>query len=141
REIVAPADVGAHLGEYNVTPAFLMESYSPHLASFSSTYDAKVSDRGMHLLVAPASSPIRGFTRAVFLAVMDSLFADASAQRIVVEPDVRNEKIRALNRYAGFEELKEIEIPATPTSPGKRAMLSVCSRSAYLKSRALRLAR
>ncbi|MEM6532142.1 MAG: GNAT family N-acetyltransferase [Myxococcota bacterium] len=135
REIVAPADVEAFLGHFDDAAAFLIETYHPSLAPFAGHYDAAASDRGMHVLVAPPDRPIRGFTRAVFCTVMDFLFDDAQVRRVVVEPDARNDKIRALNRFAGFVELKEIDIEATATAPGKRAMLSICTREAYAGAR------
>ncbi|RPK83540.1 hypothetical protein EES46_25295 [Streptomyces sp. ADI98-10] len=41
-------------------------------------YKAEPGDVGIHFPVAPADSPVHGFTRAVVTAVMDSLFADPS---------------------------------------------------------------
>ena len=135
RDIIAPNDVEAHLGFYTDAPAFLLETYRPHCSVLVHHYESWASDQGMHLLVAPAERPIPGFTRAVFFFVMDFLFLDSETTRVVVEPDVRNEKIRALNLVAGFQEMAEIDLPATSTTPAKRAMLSICSREDYAVAR------
>ena len=50
---------------------------------------------------------MHGFTRAVFGAVLDHCFADPGVRRVVVEPDARNEPIRALNRAFGFREARD----------------------------------
>ena len=58
----------------------------------------------MHVLVAPAE-PVRecpGFTGAVFETILDFLFSDPLVDRVVVEPDIRNTKIQALNERMGF---------------------------------------
>ena len=131
RAIVEPEHVWALLGYFEGSPVFLTECYRPvedHLANY---YAVDPGDRGMHLLVAPPRRRIHGFTRAVFRTVIEMLFADPAATRVVVEPDVRNEKIRALNRAFGFQEIETIELPPTPTAPGKTAMLSWCTRQDF----------
>ncbi|MEM6274148.1 MAG: GNAT family N-acetyltransferase [Myxococcota bacterium] len=132
REIVAPEHTDAFLGRHESAACFLIETYRPSRTFLADYYDAEESDRGMHLLVAPVKVPISGFTRAVFSSVMRFLFDDPEAERVVVEPDVRNTKIRALNRYAGFVEARTIDLPETATTPAKTAMLSFCSREAFV---------
>ena len=67
-----------------------------------------------------------GFTRAVFRAVMEHCFADPAVRRVVVEPDVRNERIRALNKAAGFARSR-----ARCSCRTKEAALSFCTRDAW----------
>jgi hypothetical protein len=136
RTITSPARSSAHLGSHRGEPAFLVECYHPQDDIVGRFYRAEASDRGMHVLVAPAERPLPGFTRAVFFFVMDFLFSDPEARRVVVEPDARNEKIRALNRLAGFTEVTQLSLPATETNPAKAAVLSFCTREAYAEARA-----
>jgi hypothetical protein len=84
----------------------------------------------MHLLVAPPSSgPEHGYTTAVMDAVLARLFSRPEVERVVVEPDVRNTRIHALNERLGFQ-------PAgTVALPDKEALLSFCTRSGYLAAR------
>ena len=82
-------------------------------------------DLGMHVLVAPTDAPRRGFTRQVFRVVMEHCFADPAVRRVVVEPDVRNDRIAALNKAAGFEVVRRVRLRT------KEAALSVCSRDAW----------
>lgn len=132
REIVRPAHIHALLGFHDASPAFLVECYRPSEDSLAQHYNASPHDRGMHILVAPAEKPIAQFTWHAFTTVMDYLFSDPSVRRVVVEPDIRNEKIQALNLKAGFVPQKTIELPETPTTPGKTALLSFCTRESYV---------
>lgn len=115
----------AHIGLHNGEPAFLMERYDPRYAELTGLYDPEPGDVGMHFLVAPTDRPVRGFTRAVITAVMEELFADPATRRVVVEPDVRNTAVHALNAAVGFVPEREID------KPEKRALLSFCTRARF----------
>ena len=111
------------------SPAFLMESYAPDHSPLAGTYPVAGGDRGMHLLVGPPETPRTGFTSAVFEAVLEFLFADPAVTRIVVEPDVRNTKIAALNARFGFIPDRLIDLP------DKTARLSFCTRAGFAAAR------
>jgi RimJ/RimL family protein N-acetyltransferase len=82
----------------------------------------------MHFLVAPSDTPVHGFTRAVITAVMEHLFADPATRRVVVEPDVNNTAVHALNEAVGFVPEREIR------KPEKKALLSFCTRERFAKA-------
>ncbi|MFJ7156655.1 GNAT family N-acetyltransferase [Streptomyces sp. NPDC101118] len=115
------AFIGLHDGE----PAFLMERYDPSELELVGLYDAEPGDVGMHFLVAPTDTPRSGFTRAVITTVMAALFDDAATRRVVVEPDVRNKAVHALNEAVGFVPEREVE------KPEKTALLSFCTRAQF----------
>jgi len=115
----------AFLGEHDGRPAFLMERYEPAHDAVGQVYDVAPGDIGMHVLVGPAVTPIAGFTAAVFETIMDSLFSDPLVDRVVVEPDVRNVKIQALNERMGFRKHSVVQLP------DKQAWLSFCTRDQY----------
>ncbi|MEU7551963.1 GNAT family N-acetyltransferase [Streptomyces sp. NPDC044571] len=115
------AFIGLHEGE----PAFLMERYDPGRLELVGLYDARPGDVGMHFLVAPSDRPLGGFTRAVITTVMAALFADAATQRVVVEPDVGNTAVHALNEAVGFVADGPIR------KPEKEALLSFCTRAGF----------
>lgn len=117
----------AWLGLEDGAPAFLMESYEPAHSPLAAHYAVHPADTGMHLLVGPAEHPRTGFTTGVFRSVLQFLFADEGTQRIVVEPDVRNVKIAALNARMGFVPARRISLP------DKEALLSFCTREDYLR--------
>lgn len=112
----------AWLGRVDGAPAFLAETYDPFRSELADLPELRPGDLGMHVLVAPTDRPVHGFTRVVFGAVLDHCFADPATRRVVVEPDARNDRIRALNREFGFRELRTITLPT------KEAMLSVRDR-------------
>ncbi len=115
----------AFLGVHDGQPAFLMERYEPAYDAVGRTYDVAPGDIGMHVLVGPPTVPIPGFTGAVFETIMDSLFSDPLVDRVVVEPDVRNVKIQALNARMGFRKHSIVALQ------DKQAWLSFCTRDQY----------
>ncbi|MFJ5263685.1 GNAT family N-acetyltransferase [Streptomyces sp. NPDC088387] len=118
----------AFLGLHNGEPAFLMEHYDPRYVELTGLYEPEPGDVGMHFLVAPTDRPVHGFTRAVITAVMTELFADPRTRRVVVEPDVTNTAVHALNATVGFVPEREID------KPEKRALLSFCTRQQFLST-------
>ncbi|MBM7517276.1 GNAT family N-acetyltransferase [Nocardioides nitrophenolicus] len=124
--IVADPHHHAWLGRVDGRPAFLAETYDPAHSPLAGLPELADGDLGMHLLVAPPTGePEPGFTSRVFAAVLAHCFADPAVRRVVVEPDVRNDAIRAKNVAAGFVELREIPLG------GKTAMLSTCTRESW----------
>ncbi|RKN47761.1 GNAT family N-acetyltransferase [Micromonospora endolithica] len=125
RRIAAHPHHDAYLGLWRGTPAFLAERYDPAHVELVGLYDAAPGDVGMHFLCAPTDTPVPGFTRAVITTVMAWLFADPAVRRVVVEPDVRNTAVHALNAAVGFTVVGPIR------KPEKEALLSVCTRDQF----------
>ncbi|WP_328944544.1 acetyltransferase [Streptomyces sp. NBC_00250] len=115
----------AFIGLVDGTPAILMERYDPAHLELVGLYDPQPGDVGMHFLVAPTDTPVHGFTRKVITAVMAELFADPATARVVVEPDVSNKAVHALNEAVGFVPEREIQ------KPEKKALLSFCTREQF----------
>ncbi|MCX5147614.1 MULTISPECIES: GNAT family N-acetyltransferase [unclassified Streptomyces] len=115
----------AFIGLHEGRPAFLMETYDPSELELVGLYDARPGDVGMHFLVAPSDTPLHGFTRAVITTVMAAVFADPATERVVVEPDVANTAVHALNEAVGFVPERRV------TKPEKEALLSFCTRAQF----------
>lgn len=115
----------AYLGLWRGSPAFLAERYDPAHVELVGLYDNQSGDVGMHFLCAPVGTPVHGFTRAVLGTVMAWLFDDPATRRVVVEPDVRNTAVHALNAAVGFE------VVGTIAKPEKDALLSICTRAQF----------
>lgn len=124
--IAASPHHDAFLGLHEGEPRFLMERYDPAHVELKGLHEAEPGDVGMHFLCAPTDTPVHGFTLAVITTVMDMLFADPGTHRVVVEPDVRNEAVHALNEAVGFR------VERTITKPEKDAFLSTCTREDFL---------
>ncbi|MER5729421.1 GNAT family N-acetyltransferase [Streptomyces sp. NPDC002138] len=124
-KIAAAEHHDAFIGLHDGRPAFLMERYDPSELELVGLYDARPGDVGMHFLVAPSDRPVHGFTLAVLTTVMAALFDDPATLRVVVEPDLHNTAVQALNAAVGFE-------PDGPvTKPEKEALLSFCTRARF----------
>lgn len=124
-----------YLAIHNGKPAFLLETYNPTHDELGQHYAVAVGDIGMHFLVAPAQgAPIHGYTRAVMATILAFLFAQPDVQRVVVEPDVNNEKIHPLNREAGFQYQHTVALSY------KTAWFATCDQSTFLNCTALETA-
>ena len=115
----------ALLGRADGSPAFLMERYDPAHSPLAHLPELRAGDLGMHLLVAPTDTPVPGFTSAVMRRVVEECFADPSVHRVVVEPDIRNDKIARLNAAVGFRVVRPVDLP------DKTAAFSVCTRADF----------
>ncbi|MEU1972938.1 GNAT family N-acetyltransferase [Microbacterium sp. NPDC019599] len=121
------------LGVVDGAPAFLAETYDPRHVLLPGIHEAAEGDLGMHVLIAPPHGrPRHGLTDAVFAAVMRHCFQTLGALRVVVEPDVRNERIALKNARAGFRVLREVDVP--DGDGVKRAALSICTRDDFAAS-------
>jgi hypothetical protein len=116
----------AFIGTVDGAPQVLAERYDPARDPVGRVYDVQPGDAGMHFLCAPTDQPVPGFTRAAIAAVMELVLSDPRVQRVVVEPDVRNEAIHRLNAAVGFTVAGEVTLP-----DGKRALLSFCTRAQF----------
>lgn len=115
------------LGFFGQRPAFLLETYDPAHDELGQHYPVQAGDRGMHFLVAPAVGPaIHGFSRAVLHTILAFLFATPGVRRVVVEPDVLNERIHPLNRACGFQYQRQVQLSS------KTAWLAFCTAEAFV---------
>jgi len=130
-DIAADEHHHALLGLQNGEPAFLMEKYDPAHRELVGLYEPLPGDVGMHFLTPATDTPVHGFTTAVITAVMAHLFEDPAVDRVVVEPDVSNKAVHALNAAVGFVPEREIQ------KPEKKALLSFCTREQFEKAVAL----
>lgn len=124
-ETAASPHQQAFIGHWRGRPCFLAERYAPEHSELAAHYRPRPGDSGMHFLVAPTDTPVRGFTRAVLTTVMELMFSDPGTERVVVEPDVRNHPVHALNAAVGFQ------VEATVSLSDKDAYLSTCTRSGF----------
>lgn len=106
-------------------PAALFQDYQPAAEEVGERYDVRPGDLGVHLMLAPPTTRRPGFTAAVTGFVLASAFADPAVDRIVVEPDARNEPAVALATRLGFELGPVVELSTKP------ARLAFLTRAAY----------
>ncbi|BDS11220.1 GNAT family N-acetyltransferase [Aureispira anguillae] len=128
-DLLAIPNYEVYIGEINGIPTFLMEAYDPKTELIGSHYNVLEGDWGMHILIKAPEKRISGFTWHIFSAVMDFLFQKDTCQRIIVEPDVENDKIHVLNKRAGFEYQKQVSLP------DKTAFLAFCTYEQYCQTK------
>ncbi|MCH7231181.1 acetyltransferase [Glycomyces sp. L485] len=120
----------AYLGLHQYRAKFLVEVYDPARTELADACDVAEGDLGVHVLTAPTSTPIPGFTERVMVTVMELLFTGFDAKRVVVEPDATNEPVHRLNDWVGFRAERTVELR------DKQALLSFCTPSDYERSAA-----
>lgn len=124
----------AFLIQRDGVPAALLQTYEPEADRVSECYDVEPGDIGVHVLLAPAGadSARSGWTSALLEAVTSYVLVGLDRQRVVVDPDVANEKAVARFLKQGFEAgplvtLPEIDIPDVHL-PEKQAQLAFLRR-------------
>ena len=115
-------------------PVALLQTYEPEADRVSECYTVRDGDIGIHVLLAPAgpSGPRPGWTAELFEAITSYVLKDLDRRRVVIDPDVRNEKAIARFLRLGFVAgpvvvLPEIDLPDVFLPP-KRAQLAFLER-------------
>jgi GNAT acetyltransferase-like protein len=124
----------AFLAVVDGAPAALLQTYEPEADRVGECYEVRPGDIGMHLLVAPVGQggPRPGWTSALLTAFAAYCLLGLDRRRIVVDPDVRNEKAIARLVRQGFEKgpavvLPEVDVPDVYL-PEKHAQLAFLTR-------------
>ncbi|MFD7277341.1 GNAT family N-acetyltransferase [Streptomyces sp. NPDC059862] len=125
----------AHLVVRDGEPVALLQTYEPGADRVGEAYEVRPGDIGIHLLLAPTGpgGARPGWTALLVSAVTAYVLLTLDRQRIVVDPDVRND--RAIARFVrqGFEAgpqvvLPEIDLPDVYL-PEKHAQLAFLDRA------------
>ncbi|MFE5186561.1 GNAT family N-acetyltransferase [Streptomyces sp. NPDC056628] len=124
----------AFLMERDGDPVALLQTYEPGADRVGECYDVRPGDIGLHLLLAPAGpgGERPGWTSALLTVVAAYLFRTPGRSRVVVDPDVRNEKAVARFLKQGFTAgpavvLPEVDLPDVYL-PRKEAQLAFLTR-------------
>lgn len=117
---------------------FLIELYDPAASPLADAYNYVRGDRGLHFLAPEAANPQPGFTLEALAAAMVQAFALPGTERIIVEPDVRNKAMHALNARVGFRPVRPVELSEADGSI-KQALLSICTRQDFESATGRRL--
>ncbi|BFO22833.1 GNAT family N-acetyltransferase [Streptomyces sp. KM77-8] len=122
----------AHLVLKDGTPAALLQTYEPGADRVGDCYPVEPGDIGIHLLLAPADRARPGWTAAVLGVITAYVLVGLDRTRVVVDPDVANEKAVARFLRQGFSAgpvvvLPEIDLPDVYL-PEKKAQLAFLTR-------------
>lgn len=117
------------IGSFDDLPFAYFEIYWAKEDRVGPHYAAGDYDRGFHMAVGEAEVRHRGWGRQWFLAMAHFLFLDdPRTQRLVGEPRVDQQMVRAWSASTPWEEWGEIQFPH------KRAVLMVMSRERFFAS-------
>ncbi|MER5434047.1 GNAT family N-acetyltransferase [Streptomyces sp. NPDC002588] len=124
----------AYLAELDGTPVALLQTYEPAEDRVCEVYEVEPGDIGLHVLIAPPGDrgALPGWSAALMSAFAAYVLLGLDRRRVVVDPDVRNEKAIARFLRQGFEAgprvtLPEIDLPDVHL-PEKRAQLAFLRR-------------
>ncbi|MFB7890729.1 GNAT family N-acetyltransferase [Microbacterium sp. NPDC056044] len=106
-------------------PIVLLQTYEPENDPLGEVYDAQAGDVGIHFLLGDRGAPVRGFTTRVAHVITAFLFSQPAVDRIVIEPDVGNDRAVARARLFGFTLGPQVELP------GKSGQLAFLTREAW----------
>ncbi|MFE5410662.1 GNAT family N-acetyltransferase [Microbacterium sp. NPDC056569] len=109
-------------------PIVLLQTYEPENDPLGEVYDARPGDVGIHFLLGDRGAPAPGFTTRVGHALARFLFSQPAVDRIVIEPDVGNDRAVARARLFGFALGPQVELP------GKSGQLAYLTRAAWESS-------
>lgn len=128
-EQVAAPHVQPWIASVDRQPFAYVETYlaaqdplAHQLADAGSTVVLDEHDRGWHVLVGNPAELGTGSAQLLGRAVLHHLFADPEVQRVVCEPDVRNERMLRYCAALGHVELDRVDLPA------KRAAILAVTR-------------
>lgn len=124
----------AYLVVKDGAPAALLQTYEPEADRVGECYPVEDGDIGVHLLLAPAEDGTArpGWTAALATAILTYVFVGLDRRRVVVDPDVANEKAIARFLKQGFTAgpavvLPEVDLPDVYL-PEKKAQLAFLTR-------------
>lgn len=113
------------IGEIDGVPMSYWESYWVKDDIIGGYYKFEEFDQGIHLLIGPDEFLGKGYIYPLLLTVLHKKFQVCETNRIIAEPDIRNEKMIYVFKKCGFLPVKEVKLP------DKTGLLMVCEREVF----------
>ncbi|AEE47182.1 GNAT family N-acetyltransferase [Cellulomonas fimi] len=110
-------------------PVALLQTYEPEHDPVGAHYAVEPGDVGVHFLLGARGRPTPRFSTLLMGAVLDALLEPPAARRVVIEPDVRNERAVARAVRQGFTLGPVVDLP------DKRAQLAFLGREQWASLR------
>ncbi|MCS1352740.1 GNAT family N-acetyltransferase [Mechercharimyces sp. CAU 1602] len=117
-----------HVGMIDGEPMSYWETYWAEDDTVGTRYEAHPEDQGVHLLIGPPAYLGQGYAAIMLRAITAQLFTYEGTEKVVAEPDIRNDKMIHIFKKCGYEFQREIDLP------DKRAALLYCTRETLERS-------
>ncbi|WP_126663854.1 GNAT family N-acetyltransferase [Haloterrigena salifodinae] len=127
REKLADDHQTLYVGCLDHVPMSYWERYWAAEDDLSAYYDAEPADQGIHLLIGPPEYLGEGYATPLFRAMMALEFSHPETDRVVAEPDARNDAVLAVLEQCGCELRRQFEF----AEEEKTATLVVCTRERF----------
>ncbi|MFB1064371.1 GNAT family N-acetyltransferase [Natrinema sp. H-ect4] len=127
REKLADDHQTLYVGCLDHVPMSYWERYWAAEDDLAAYYDAKPADQGIHLLLGPIEYVGEGYAAPLLRAMLAFQFSHPETDRVVGEPDARNEAVLGLAGRCGFEFRREFEFEEEE----KTASFVVCTRERF----------
>ncbi|WP_181349693.1 GNAT family N-acetyltransferase [Thalassobacillus sp. CUG 92003] len=114
-----------YIGELDGVPMSYWESYWAKQDVVGSTFNPEPSDQGVHLLIGDQRYLGKGLALPLLRAMVAFQFTHPDTNRVIAEPDIRNEKMIHVFEKCGFTPVKSIELP------DKTGLLMWCEREQF----------
>ncbi|RZK28976.1 MAG: N-acetyltransferase [Hymenobacter sp.] len=88
-----------------------IDIYDPAYDSIHSCYEHALGDLGFHLLMAPGQRPVQNSTAKIVWFFLQLVFQSRLVDRIIGEPDARNDKAQQMLRQLHFEFYETLALP------------------------------
>lgn len=116
-----------YIGCLDHVPMSYWECYWAAEDDVAAHYDANPSDQGVHLLIGPEEYLGNGYAQPLLEAVVAMQFRHPATDRVIAEPDSRNEHVIHVFEQCGFERRDQFYFDEAE----KEATLLVCKRDRF----------
>ncbi|QLG49968.1 GNAT family N-acetyltransferase [Natrinema halophilum] len=116
-----------YVGCLDHVPMSYWERYWAAADDLAAYYDAEPADQGVHLLFGPEEYLGEGYAAPLLRTMMALQFSHPETDRLVAEPDARNEAVLATAEQCGWDLRREFEFEAED----KTAVFAVCTRDRF----------
>ncbi|UVE52325.1 acetyltransferase (plasmid) [Haloferax larsenii] len=127
REKLADDHLTPYVGCLDHVPMSYWECYWAADDAVSNYYDADPADQGVHLLIGPEEYLGHGYALPLMRAVVAMQFRHPETDRVIAEPDARNERVIHVFEQCGFEPRETFYFD----EEDKEALLMVCDRDRF----------
>nr|WP_232353723.1 GNAT family N-acetyltransferase [[Bacillus] enclensis] len=116
-----------YIGCLDDVPMSYWEAYWVKGDVLEKMYDAVPHDQGVHLLIGDKEFLGKGYSLPLLREMVRFQFQDERTEKVMAEPDIRNEKMIHVFEKCGFEKIEPIELP------DKTGLLMKCERREFEK--------